>query len=83
MYYFTTLGFLICLDMLDMLFIKTLYLDISKTNIFARASSHGLVVKAEDSWLRGPGLKPPLWRPFFSSTIHLDQNLERKIAEKL
>jgi hypothetical protein len=23
------------------------------------------VVKAEDSWPRGPGFKPPLWRPFF------------------
>jgi hypothetical protein len=28
-------------------------------------SSHGLVVKAEDSWLRGCGFNPPLWRPFF------------------
>jgi hypothetical protein len=29
------------------------------------ASSRGLVVKAEDSWPRGPGFKPSLWRPFF------------------
>ncbi len=29
------------------------------------ASSCGLVVKAEDSWPRGLGFKPPLWRPFF------------------
>ncbi len=29
------------------------------------ASSHGLVVKAEDLWPRGTGLKSPLWRPFF------------------
>ena len=28
-------------------------------------SSRGLVVKAEDSWLRGRGFKPPLRRPFF------------------
>ncbi len=28
-------------------------------------SSLSLVVKAEDLWLRGPGFKPPLWRPFF------------------
>ncbi len=26
---------------------------------------HGLVVKTEGSWPRGPGFKPPLWRPFF------------------
>ncbi len=37
-------------------------------------SSRGLVVKTEDSWPRGPGFKPPLWRPF-SGTIHLDQSL--------
>jgi hypothetical protein len=30
-----------------------------------RLGSAGLVVKAEDSWPRGPGFKPPLWRPFF------------------
>jgi hypothetical protein len=29
------------------------------------ASSRGLVVKAEDSRPKGPGFKPPLWRPFF------------------
>ena len=29
------------------------------------ASSRGLVVKAEDSWLRDPRFKPPLWRPFY------------------
>jgi hypothetical protein len=29
------------------------------------ASSHGLVVKAENSWLRGRGFKTPLRRPFF------------------
>jgi hypothetical protein len=29
------------------------------------ASSHGLVVKEDNSWPRGPGFKPPLWRPFF------------------
>ncbi len=29
------------------------------------ARSRGLAVKAEDSWLRGPGYKPPLWIPFF------------------
>ncbi len=28
-------------------------------------SSHRLVVKAEDSRPRGPGFKPPLWRPLF------------------
>jgi hypothetical protein len=27
--------------------------------------SRGLVVRAEDLWPRGPGFKPPLWRPFF------------------
>ena len=27
--------------------------------------SGGLVVKEEDSWLRGPGFKPSLCRPFF------------------
>jgi hypothetical protein len=30
-----------------------------------QASSRGLVVKTGDSWQRGPGFKPPLWRPFF------------------
>ena len=29
------------------------------------ASSCYLVVKAEDSWPRGSGFKPSLWRPFF------------------
>jgi len=29
------------------------------------ACSRGLVVKAEDSWLRSRGFKPPLWRPFY------------------
>ncbi len=42
------------------------------------ASSRGLVVKAEDSWPKGPEFKPPLWRPF-SGTIHLDQSLEQKL----
>ncbi len=45
----------------------------------SQVSSRGLVVKAEESWPRGPGFKPPLWRPF-SSTIHLeDQSLEQKL----
>ena len=30
-----------------------------------KASTRGLEVKAEDSLPRGPGFKPPLWRPFF------------------
>ncbi len=50
-------------------------------DIAGMASSRGLVVKAEDFWPRGPGFKPPLWRPFFSGTIHLDQSLEQKIVE--
>ncbi len=33
-------------------------------NKFYKASSCGLMVKAEDSEPRGPGFKPPLWRPF-------------------
>ena len=33
--------------------------------ISSKASSRGLVVKAEDSRPRGPGFNPPLWRPFF------------------
>jgi hypothetical protein len=33
------------------------------------ASSDGLVVKAEDSWLRGRGFKPPTEETIF----HLDQ----------
>ena len=36
--------------------------QISKKSL---ASSRGLVVKAEDSGLKGRGLKPPLRRPFF------------------
>ncbi len=36
-----------------------------KQTLSIKASSRGLVVKAEDSWPRGPGFKPPLWRPFF------------------
>ncbi len=34
-------------------------------NFFAKASSRGLVVKAEDPWLRSRGFEPPLRRPFF------------------
>jgi hypothetical protein len=43
-----------------------------------KASSRGLVVKAEDSWLRGPGFKPH-YGDHFSGTIHLDQSLEHKL----
>jgi hypothetical protein len=46
------------------------------------ASSRGLGVRAEDSWLRGRGYKPPLRRPF-SGTIHLDQKPGAKIGWKL
>ena len=35
-------------------------------NSWDQSRSRGLVDKAEDSWLRGPGFKPPLWRPFFT-----------------
>ncbi len=30
-----------------------------------QASSRGLEVKEEESRPKGPGFKPPLWRPFF------------------
>ncbi len=41
----------------------------------------GLVVKAEDSWPRGPGFKPPLWRPFFRHHS-FGSKLGPKIVEK-
>jgi hypothetical protein len=45
-----------------------------------KASNHGLVVKAEDSWPRDPGFKPPLGRPFFR--YHLfGSKLKTKIVE--
>jgi hypothetical protein len=46
------------------------------------ASSHGLVVKAEDSWPRGPGFKPPLWRPLFRHHS-FGSKLGTKIVETL
>jgi hypothetical protein len=45
-------------------------------------NSRGLVVKAEDLCPRGPGFKPPLWRPF-SGTIYLYQSLEQKLWKTL
>ncbi len=33
------------------------------------ASSHGLVVKEEDSWLRGRGLKPPTEETIFQAAV--------------
>jgi hypothetical protein len=44
------------------------------------ASSRGLVVKAEDSWPRGPVFKPPLWRPFFRHHS-FGSKLGKKIVE--
>jgi hypothetical protein len=41
------------------------HLKWTKLTKFIKARSRGLVFKAEDSWLRGPGINPPLWRPFF------------------
>ncbi len=38
------------------------------------------MVKAEDSWPRGPGFKPPLWRPFFRHHS-LGSKLGTKIVE--
>ena len=46
------------------------------------ATRHGLVVKAEDSRPRGPGFKPPLWRPFFRHHS-FGSKLGTKIVEKL
>jgi hypothetical protein len=40
------------------------------------------VVKAEDSRLRVPGFKPPLWRPFFRHHS-FGSKLETKFEEKL
>jgi hypothetical protein len=50
------------------------------TNKQMIASSRTLVVKAEDSWPRGPGFKPPLWRPFFR---HHSFSLEQKLWKTL
>jgi hypothetical protein len=47
-----------------------------------QASSRGLVVKAEDSWPRGPEFKPPLWRPFFQAPF-IWMEAWNKIVEKL
>ncbi len=47
-----------------------------------KASSRGLVVKAEDSRPRGPGFNPPLWRPFFRHHS-FGSKLGTKIVEKL
>ncbi len=46
------------------------------------ASSRGLVVKAEDSWPRGPRFKPH-YGDHFSGTIYLDQSLEQKLRKTL
>ncbi len=44
------------------------------------ASSRGLVVKAEDSWLKGRGFESwPHCGDHISCTIHLDQSMEAKI----
>jgi hypothetical protein len=51
-------------------------------NRIDKGSSCGLVVKAEDSQLRGRGFKPPC-EDHFSCTIHLDQSMEVKIEWKL
>jgi hypothetical protein len=53
-----------------------------KINGNSKASSRGLVVKAEDSRPRGPGFKPPLWRPFFRHHS-FGSKLGTKIVEKL
>jgi hypothetical protein len=45
-----------------------------------KASSRGLVVKAEDSRPRGPGFKPPLRRPFFRHHS-FGSKLGKKIVE--
>jgi hypothetical protein len=47
-----------------------------------KASSRGLVVKAEDSRPRGPGSNPH-YGDHLSGTIHLDQKLGTKIQENL
>jgi hypothetical protein len=41
---------------------------------------HGLEVNAEDLLPRGPGLKPPLWRPFFRHHSFRSK-LETKLVE--
>ena len=41
------------------------YKSSKKQKKFLRASRGGLVVKVDDSWLSGPGFKPPPWRTFF------------------
>jgi hypothetical protein len=56
--------------------------DTNSIKIFSKASSHGLVVKAEDSRPKGPGFKPPLWRPFFRHHS-CGSKLGTKIVEKL
>ena len=49
----------------NLFYLSSLFDNWIWNTLFSRASSHGLVVKAEDSWLRGRGFKPPLRRPFF------------------
>jgi hypothetical protein len=46
---------------------KTVSLGANTDKVSQRkmANSRGLMVKAEDSRPRGPGFKPPIWRPFF------------------
>ena len=43
------------------------WINIYKVIHYFKVSSRDLVVKAEDSWPRGLGFKPPLWRPFFQA----------------
>jgi hypothetical protein len=45
-----------------------------------KESSRVRVVKAEDSLPRGPGFKPPLWRPFLRHHS-FGSNLVTKIVE--
>ncbi len=50
--------------------------------MFCKLSSCGLVVKAENSWSRGPGFKPPEWRPFFRHHL-IGLKLGTKFVETL
>ena len=45
-------------------------------------SSRGLVVKAEDSWLRGRGFKPPTEETIFQALFIWIKNLEQKLFGK-
>ncbi len=63
-------------------YLYSLLLYSSRCLMWSLWCSCGLVVKAEDSWLRGPGFKPPLRSPFFRHHS-FGSKLGTKIVEKL